>query len=433
MAFLGPSLRRRRVAERPGLRVAAAVVLSLVLNAVLVLVITGMGAFDLAKPVRPAAVALAPLSSDQWSANRAIGGVQPPSPAPHYPLPLAPPPTPPPVEVEKKLHGQIVDVAPSKDNRAPKDARFLSDRDNTVEKETRSRWAGTKAFDNTLPTPSDGAKKRAEPKPEAGEGGLSQRSAPGREGPKAGGDGGQRLAIPKQPAQERLALAPRMPGEGSGLAVAPHEDQQRVAGTGDDFAVPGKPGRPGTPGTPGTGDGGDRRQGIDPRLLPDPQSLARIAGGPAPDRLEGIDEGEATALNTHRFKYATFFNRVGEAIYHEWDPNRAYEVRDPDRRMFPVRDYTTIVEVLIDGSGNLSGIRLLRGCGLDFLDEELLRAIRKAAPFPNPPTGMVEGDGRIHVSLAYTLLQGSGPRMQIMAPRGLGDLPSSLQQPYPQH
>ncbi|ACL66057.1 TonB family protein [Anaeromyxobacter dehalogenans 2CP-1] len=419
MAFLGPSLRRRKVDERPGTRTTAAILLSLAFNALILLILGRVGAFQLGKPATVRPVALAPLTADQWAANRAIVGGQPPPAAAPRPsdLPKIPPPPPPPEE--RRAHGQIVDVAPSKDSRPPKDSRFLSDRDNTVEKESRSRFAGTQAFENTLPAPSDGLKRKAPPPPpEAGENGQAAKSTPGKEGPAAPhGTGGEKLVIPEQRAQERLAVAPRPDAPGAGdVPVAPRTDQQRLSGGGQALQVPGGAGA----------QGGGRKSGIDRRLLPDPQNLARIAGGPSPDRLDGVEEGDSTALNTRSFKYATFINRVGMAIYREWDPNRAYQARDPEGKVYPARDRTTSIELVLDGSGAIRFVKLLDSSGLDFLDQEVVRAARAAGPFPNPPAGLVDASGQIHLALAYTLEMRRASRVQVLMP----SLPS--QRPYPE-
>ncbi|BDG06137.1 hypothetical protein AMOR_51330 [Anaeromyxobacter oryzae] len=407
--------------DRPGVRAAAAVVVSLALNALAIWLLVRVGAFEMPKAPRETRVALAPLSAQQWAANRAIaGGAQPPQQplrAPTVPVP-PPPPAPPPPE-PKKMPGQIVDVAPSKNNTPPKDSRFLSDRDNTVDKETRSRFAGTRAYENTLPMPSDGAKKPPQPVEQRGEGGKTAEAKAGKEGPK-GGTGAVRPVAPKQPAQERLALAPKPDERGSGelLSVVPREDRQRVPGTGDSLAVPGPPGAP--------DGGGERRSGrMDARLIPDPQSLARIAGGPSPDRLENVTEGDATALNTRGFKYATFINRVGLSIYREWDPNRAYLSRDPDGTIFPQRDRTTGIQIVLAPDGALRMVKVLEPSGLDFLDNEIVRATRAAAPFPNPPGGLVEND-EIRLTFYYTLESRHASRVQVVLPHASG------QRPYPE-
>lgn len=418
MPFLGPSLRRRRVYERPGARTAIALAGSILLNGLVIWLLLAAGAFQPAEPraqARP--VALAPLSADRWEANRAIVGGPPPARPPPAPqLPVIPKPPAP--EEPARERGQVVTVAPSKDGRRPADARFLSDRDNTVEKETRSRHAGRQFHENVLPEPSDGAKRP--PQELIGEGGDGARSAPGKPGQTAqGGTGADRPAMPRQQAQEQLALAPRpeTPGTDGEIPVAPRGDRQELAGEAERLELPG---------APGEAEGGARRAGkIDPRLLPDPSSMARIAGGPSLDRLDGVEVGDATALNTRSFKYASFYQRMYRAIASEWNPIRPYDLRDPERRLYPVKERTTGLVIVMDAGGALDRVRVVDPSGLDFLDEEAVRAVRAAAPFPNPPAGMVERDGQVRVAFTFTLSFEQSGRVHVVLP------PNPSQRPYP--
>jgi TonB family protein len=404
MAFLGPRSSRRKANGRQAVRVAAAVLVSILLNVGLFSLAARMGAF--APPgrreVKP--VALAPLSAQQWDANRAIAGAAPPAARPQAqppaPKPPAPKPPPPPAP-EPREHGQVVDVAPSKDARRPKDARFLAEGDNTVERESVSRDTGARKFENTLPAPSNGGSDRR--RVAAGEGGRDTASAPGREGPKAGTEA-PRVERPR--ADERLALAPR-PDAPQGDLARPQPDRAR----------PPAPDAPaGAPGARGEGEGGARRSGeLDSRLLPDAESLARIAGGPT-QRVDGVEEGDVTALNTRGFKYATFINRVGMAIYREWNPNEAYVARDPDGSMYPPRDRTTAVQIVLDPAGALRFVKVLDSSGLEFLDQEVVRAARAAAPFPNPPAGLADADGQIRLTLLYTLEMRRASRVRVVLP-----------------
>ena len=284
-----------------------------------------------------------------------------------------------------RASGQVVDVAPSKDSTPPRSSRFLSEHDSTVEKETVSRFAGTKHFENTLPAPSDGAKKR--PQADAGEGGVAKESKEGKQEPEAKGTGAEQLGVPRQPAQDRLAMVERPGGTRPGdVKVAPKEERERVSGQGETLQVPG---------TPGASVPGQRKAG-DPRLLPSMDSLARIAGGPSNDFLRDVEEGETTALNTRAFKYATFWNRFKGAISEQWRPAIVYNSRDPDGRLFGSQDRETRLEVVLDGeSGALKSIRVVGQSGLDFLDREAVRAVQTAAPFPNPPRALADERGEI--------------------------------------
>jgi TonB family protein len=416
MAFLGPSLRRKRVYDRPGVRVAIATLASILLNALVIWLLVSVGAFQLPQPgAAPKPISLSPLTSDQWDANRAIVGGAPPAAAvPKPTLPLMPKPPPPP-EDER---GQFVDVAPGKDQRKPKESRFLAEHDNTTEKETVSRAAGRRHDENPLQAPSDGAKRP--PKELLGEGGNAAVAVPGKEGEKARrGTGAKKLVVPDQKPQEQLALAPDAAKPGAGeIPVPPRGDRQEISGQGRQLQLPGKAGE---------ADGGQKRAGkIDPRLLPDLGSMSRIAGGPGLVRPDGVDEGDATSLNTRSFKYATFYQRMYRAIASEWNPMRPYDQRDPERRLFPTRERVTGVVIALKAGGELEGVRVVEQSGLDFLDEEAVRAVRAAAPFPNPPNGMVEPDGQVRVAFTFTLSFESSGRVNVVVP------PRSTQRPYPE-
>lgn len=416
MAFLGPSLRRKRVYDRPGVRVAVATLASFLLNALVLWVLFSAGAFELPRAgTAPRSVAIAPLTSDQWDANRAIVGGPPPPVAPPRPaLPITPRPPPPP---DEEKPGQFVDVAPGKDSRRPKDSRFVAEKDSSTEKETVSRDAGRRHDENPLARPSDGAK--APPRELLGEGGDKAVAVPGKEGDEARrGTGADRLVVPDQRPQEKLAMAPetRPPGPGE-LPVAPRGDRQQITGQGDELKLPGKP---------GDGEGGQKRAGkIDPRLLPDLGSMSRIAGGPGLVRPDGVEEGDETSLNTRSFRYATFYQRMYRAIASEWNPMRPYDARDPERRLYPIRERVTGVVIALKATGELDGVKVVEPSGLDFLDEEALRAVRAAAPFPNPPQGMIS-DGQVRVAFTFTLSFESSGRVRVVVP------PSPSQRPYPE-
>jgi len=395
MAYLGPSLRRRKLRERPGARVVAALALSILANLVVLLLLVASGVFDVRAPRDVKPVVLAPLSAQQWERNRALdGAVARAAPAQKPPAPATPAPRAAPPPPEDRAHGQVVDVAPSADNRPPeKETRFLADRDNRVDKETRSRHAGTKLWENTLPAPAAGDPK-AKATPAPGEDGRADAARAGREGapPRPA------PAAPPKPAGEKLALAPRLEGD---AAIRVPGVSEPLRGAPD---APGLPRPPGATGPAGEGEGGERKAGAKVDLRPDAAMLARIAGGPSPDRLDGVEEGEATALNTKGFRYATYIVRVNKAIYSNWDPNGAYQARDPDFRMYPVRDRTTAFEIVLDAGGRLEDVRIVAGSGLDFLDQEILRAVRNAAPFPNPPAGLLQ-DGKVRLGVfEYTLV-----------------------------
>jgi TonB family protein len=369
MAYLGPSLRRTKVRERPGRRIGAAVVASLLFNVAVFLLLARAGAFSMPAPGDVKRVTLAPISASRWAANRAISGAPAePRPAAPFAMPRPPQPPPKPPEQEDKAKGQVVDLGKT-NGQKPKDARFLSEHDSSVEKETRSRHAKA-GYERPLPTPSAPGSPSA---PAPGQDGQADKSVPGLEGaPGAKRAAEQKVAVAPPPTDGDLGGA-RAPREGGAPAPAP--------GAG--------------------GEGGAQRSGA--RSLIAPGTLARVSGGPAPDHLDGVDEGEGTFLNAKGWKYATYFNRIKQAVAAAWDPLTPLEARDPDRTMFGYKDRFTLLGVTLDDAGRLKSLVVEQTSGVEFLDRAALTAFRTAQPFMNPPRGIVDDRGEIKFSFGFFL------------------------------
>jgi TonB family protein len=137
-----------------------------------------------------------------------------------------------------------------------------------------------------------------------------------------------------------------------------------------------------------------------------------MSGGPAPDRLEGIEEGEGTFLNTRSWKYATFFNRIKQQVAAAWDPLSPLQARDPDRSMFGNQDRFTLLGVTLDDTGHVKNLVVEQTSGAEFLDRAALSAFKSAQPFVNPPRGIVDANGEIKFSFGFFLEMGR-PGMRV--------------------
>jgi TonB family protein len=373
-----PRLRRRL----PGWVGVAALIASLGLHAGLLVGLArlGAGSPDAGPPVPIAA--LAPLTAADWDANRSIQGE---ARAPMVRPPAPPPPAPP----EPEVRGPVVEVPTTPDDPSRRKVHpdgeqvFLADRDSFAEKNTVARDTNSRNQNNLSRTQSGIVKPEARAVP--GDGGIASRTTPGRPGESgAPGTGASRLELPNQSPRDRVALAP---GGGDGEVAARH-GVERLDGWSDRLAVPGTSGS----------DGGRAMGSLDPRLRPSQEALERIAAGGPMFSIGGVEEGDEMLLNTREFKYAGFFNRSKRAIVQEWSADRAYMLRDPDFSIYPVKDRTTVVAIKLNADGSLKDVRVVRRSGLDFLDEEAVRAVRAATPFPNPPSALVK-DGEIDYGL----------------------------------
>jgi hypothetical protein len=300
----------------------------------------------------------------------------------------------------EKPSGQVVDVTPSKDNRPPKDSRFLAEQDSRVEKETRSRDAGTRVFKNRAPQAIEGGAQQNRPPGEGGDAAETREAKRGNDAQR--GTGAEQNSKPAEK-QERLAMLER--GGEVGLTPA----QPRLP---PGSPAPRREEAEGLPGLPGASVEAQRKAG-DPRLLPSASSMARVMAGPSNDDLRDLEEGDATALNTRAFKYAGFWNRFKSEVAAQWRPMIAYDERDPRRSTYPVRDRETALLVVLDASGALKfPVKVLQTSGLEFLDREAVRAITAAAPFLNPPAGVVDENGEIKIPFRMAVLFDRMPSMR---------------------
>jgi TonB family protein len=402
MTFLGPSLRRSKVHDRPGRRVVLAAVASLAVNAVVLVLLARAGAFTPPKPLEKQDVSIAQLSAKDWSANRIVKPIPGLTPAPQPPTPLSkaePQPVPPKVKPdEPKSPGRVVDVAPSKDHRPPENPRFLSEQDNRVDKETRSRLQGSGVFRNRAPTVVPGQTERHK----AGEGGADDETKQAREG-KGGTNQKGGKPQPRQPQQEpepqkkddKLALLER-PTLPKGPPTAPPP-------SGGDEGL-------GTPGLPGTPQQEKQKQG-DSRLVPSVDSMSKITAGPSNDVIDpDVEEGDVTALNTKGFRFASFWNRFKGDVSEHWYPLVRYELvdRDPNGALYGNNDRVTGLRIVLDGTGAVKKIDVVQSCGLAFLDQLAVKAVREASPFYNLPPALLDAKGELAFDFGFLVERNRG-------------------------
>lgn len=117
-------------------------------------------------------------------------------------------------------------------------------------------------------------------------------------------------------------------------------------------------------------------------------------GGAATGKEGIVEEGGPgvglTALNAPQVQFISYFASIKRKIENVW--NYPYEAATAG-----IQGELTIVFVIVR-SGKVDSIDLIRGSGSKILDDEAIRAIRKAAPFdpipPNYPIKQLEISGR---------------------------------------
>jgi TonB family protein len=393
-----PARRRRDDPRRTLVAFATAVLLHLLLVAVVLLLDLVHLPWENRPP--PQQVALRPLTADQWQRNRGATreGSERPSAPPAERKKEEP--------REQEPSGQVVAVAPGNQQQSP-DAKFLAEKDNRVDKESKSR-VQTPFYRNAMPRQTadvqraDMGRDAAERAQVSGNNGVGQDDRPLRQAQKHGA-----MEIPRAKAAERIALK-NPETVGPGAQVANREESAEVRGNSDRLNI-----TPGSAGGSGEdpSDGRRGQLGI-ANLMPSAAELDKIIGAAPNDHLD-VDEGDSTLLNTREWKYATFFNRVKQAVGTHWDPNTPLRQRDATGNIYGGRDRYTLLSITLDAQGALREVHVDKSCGVDFLDEAAIVAFQKSQPFPNPPPGLVDKDNSIHFQFGFFLEFGGGPRMRL--------------------
>ncbi|MGE4130290.1 MAG: energy transducer TonB [Bdellovibrionales bacterium] len=124
------------------------------------------------------------------------------------------------------------------------------------------------------------------------------------------------------------------------------------------------------------------------------------------DYLKDVQSGLQTLLSTREFIYYTYYSRIKDALRQHWEPNVKEKVKiiyRKGRNIASAKDRITQVMVTLDKQGELIKVEVLSRSGVDSLDDAAVEAFRSAAPFPNPPHGMIEQDGTIKIRWDFVL------------------------------
>jgi len=274
-----------------------------------------------------------------------------------------------------KAPGQVVDVPTPREEQRPDKARFASEHDTTVERETKKYGK----FDPTS-RQGDTTGKEAESKKEM----MPSPSTPSRAQP--------------------LALRSPRATPGSGENPSPGERAQTPGtenGTPDVESVD----REGTISPLGKAPvrvGSEGAPGRELALTPSSAQLARAIGSGTRDALKDVDDGEETALNSKHWRFASFFNRVKRQVEEHWHPAEVYHRRDPTGSIYGHTNRLTMVRVQLKPNGHLANVALELPSGLEFLDDEAIQAFKAAQPFPNPPRGLIDqNDGLVNFQFGF--------------------------------
>jgi TonB family protein len=304
-------------------------------------------------------------------------------------------------EVESpQAPGQVIDLPKPHEEKRPDKARFAAEYDNSVTKETKKYG---KFDDKARQAALNGAAEQ--PRPAVPPSPPSPKNAPRTPGALAMRTPGPRgRPGPQGPPGESSPQVAGRPGES--LEAPPDQN--------GDLSPPGMgtPLRP--PGGGGVPNPSQQPPGAPPALVPSDQQLAKAIGSGTQDYLKDIDDGDETSLNSKKWKFASFFNRVKQQVRDHWRPAEEYRRRDPTGSIYGQKDRYTLLRVQLKPDGSLANVALETPSGIEFLDDEAIEAFKQAQPFPNPPHQLVDGDsGMIKFRFGFYFELSGSPRFKI--------------------
>lgn len=145
---------------------------------------------------------------------------------------------------------------------------------------------------------------------------------------------------------------------------------------------------------------------------PPPVEDAHVAQGggtgasASDDHLKDVKQGMQTLLSTREFVYYTYYNRIKDKLRQYWEPKikeKMTRILRQGRTIASSDDRITRVVIVLDNRGTLVRVQIVGASGVADLDDAAVEAFRAAAPFPNPPKGIVDADGTIKIRWDFIL------------------------------
>jgi TonB family protein len=123
------------------------------------------------------------------------------------------------------------------------------------------------------------------------------------------------------------------------------------------------------------------------------------------DYLPNVKEKEKTALNTREFVFFSFYERMKKRLGMFWTPalERKFQKMYYANVEVDDRDLVTKLIIVLDNEGNIKRIEKLESSGFVDLDNAAVEAFTRAAPFSNPPKGILDDDETVVIKWDFIL------------------------------
>ncbi len=143
-----------------------------------------------------------------------------------------------------------------------------------------------------------------------------------------------------------------------------------------------------------------------PAVRPKPDGNGGAEVSQSIDYIKDLDPGLETMLSTKEFVYYTYYARIRRQLNQHWGPKvkeKVTKLYKEGRSIASSDDKVTKLLITLDKKGNLVKLQVIGDSGIRDLDEAAVEAFRAAAPFPNPPNGIVDPDGMILIRWDFIL------------------------------
>ena len=282
--------------------------------------------------------------------------------------------------------GQVVDLPAPREEKRPDSAKFVSEHDSCVERETKKYG---RFEDNARQGDASGTAATSQP------------AMP--DGGRAAGDANTRSrSVPARRDRARRAPPARAgrPGSSYGALNAgePRSARRLFPSLGAE-ALPKQ--------------GGGARGGSGLALVPTDQQLARAIGcgdaGRAAPTSRTATRRRSTRRSGGSLRSSTASSGRSPST---GTPRRSYRQRDPTGMIYGSRNRYTELRIQLKPDGRLGNVAVCQPSGLEFLDDEAIEAFKEAAPFPNPPRQLIEANGLINFGFGFLFDLNGPPEMR---------------------
>jgi TonB family protein len=339
------------------------------------------------------------------------------------PLPPMPPPPPP----EHKAHEKIVDLDNDKDVQPPPDAKYLAQKNNRAEVETRAQDTNMvkdqKGDEKQASSPSNRDDKQVGGEKERIAQLEEQKSMLGRAAPEVTPHVNPELSQPKDEPEhrDRSLLALRDPSPKQHELTPETADLSLPHAADGEIPLPSHAAR-GNKSDPSHLTDGKRMKlalsakdyeylfGADAaaerKLAQEARSthqgkfekrLQRVKSA-VENFIPEVKPGNQTALNTRAAPFAAFIARMHRSIHELWGFGQLEEWDEkPGSNPFNSRNLVTELEIVLNGDGTVDRVGVVRGSGLTAYDVAAVDVVYSAGPYPEPPRAIRSSNGKIYL------------------------------------